>query len=96
MIKELITKTQIVKELDLESKDFESLMNSNILHYYEFKGDIGFDKTEVNKLLNTNNNKINPIIKYGNNLFGILSKTIPLFYAIAKLFEMTIKGILGV
>ena len=95
MIKELITKSQIVKELDLESEDFETLMNSNLLPSYEFKGDIGFDKSEVNKLLKTNNHKIKSIVKYGNKFLTIISKIVPIFYGIAKILEMSIKGILG-
>ena len=45
MNKELITKKDIINELEIESGDFESLMNAGILPYYELKGEIGFEKS---------------------------------------------------
>ena len=66
MNKELITKKDIISDLDIESDDFESLMNAGILPYYELKGEIGFEKSEINDFLNNKNNKCKNKIKQQN------------------------------
>ena len=96
MNKELITKKDIISDLDIESDDFESLMNAGILPCYELKGEIGFEKSEINDFLNNKNNKFKPLITIINRIFRSLSKIIPLFYALGKLIEMSLKGLIGV
>ena len=96
MNKELITKKDIINELEIESGDFESLLNAGILPYYELKGEIGFEKSEINNFINKKNNKFKPLIIIINRIFRSLSKVIPLFYALGKLIEMSLKGLIGV
>ena len=94
MIKALLTKAEIIEELNIDNSDFDNLINTGVLPYYEFKGEVAYNEIEIKTLLNKKS--FNPIVKIGNNIIGLLSKIIPLFYATTKLIEMTIKGILGV
>tara|TARA_B100000686_G_C16620423_1_gene878899 strand:+ start:63 stop:353 length:291 start_codon:yes stop_codon:yes gene_type:complete len=96
MNKELITKKDIITELEIDSDDFENLMDTGSLPYYELKGEIGFEKSEINNFLNNKNKKLKPLIKIINNIFRSLSKIIPLFYSLGKLIEMSLKGLIGV
>ena len=95
MNKELITKKDILKELEIELDDFENLLNSGVLPYYELKGEIGFEKSEIHNFFHNQNTKFKPVITIINKIFRSLSKIIPLFYALGKLIEMSIKGLIG-
>ena len=102
MNKELLTKNDILKELGMESNALENLIDNGEIPYYEFKGDMGFYMSEINEILSKNNlmtistTKFKPLTKIANKLFNLLSKVIPLFYALGKLIEMSVRGLIGV
>jgi len=102
MNKELLTKNDMLKELGIESNALESLIDNGKIPYYEFKGDMGFNISEINELLSNNDlikvksTKFKPLVKIVNKLFNLLSRIIPFFYALGKLIEMSLKGLIGV
>jgi hypothetical protein len=76
------------------NSDLDNLINTGVLPYYEFKGEVAYNDVEIRQLLNKKN--FNPIIKIANNIISLLSKIIPLFYATTTLSQLPTKGILGV
>ena len=73
MNKELLTKNDILKELAIESNALENLIDNGKIPYYEFKGDMGFNISEITQSCSFNSVSNNPPLASKHDVYSIVS-----------------------